>query len=387
MKCDIAIIGGGIVGSSIAYHLARDGRAGDIIVVERDPTYEFAATPRGAGGIRQLFSLPENISMAQYGLKFYEGFAETMAVGGQAADIGFKRQGYIFLSDAGGSEQMVKNYEFQIKSGVNAELLDRGALSHRFPSIKTDTVDLAVYSPDDSWIDPYAALQGFRQKAGELGVTFVKDEVTGVEQDDTALSGVTLADGETISAECFVNACGAWAAEFAAMMGLSLPVEPMSRETYFFKCAEKLEPLPFIKTESDVAFRPEGDGYTGGMPDWSVRSGWDFEISQNRFEEVVWPAIAALVPAMNNLKLERSWRGHYARSILDYSAIIGCAGAGFENVFLANGFSGHGIMHAPATGLALSELILDGEFSTIDITRFGYQRIKENAPYRENGIV
>ncbi len=387
MKCDIAILGGGIVGASIAWHLTASGRAGDVVVIERDPTYEFAATPRGNGGIRQLFSLPENIAMAQYGLDFYSDFSGRVAPSGEPVPIGFKRQGYLFLSDRGGAEQMIANHELQQAHGVNAELLDGAAARDRFPSLNVNDIAVAVHSPDDAWIDPYAALMGFRSAAVGLGCNFVKGDITSWKVDGSQGGTVGLADGREIEADTFVLCCGAWSAEVAAHIGLDLPIEPMSRESYFFKAGADIEPLPFLKSESDLAIRPEGAGYVGGCPNWQEQAGWNFELSEQWFNEVVWPALANRVPAMETLKLERSWRGHYARTTLDYSPIIGRWLGGHENVVIASGFSGHGIMHAPATGRAVSELLLDGGFTTIDISRFGYARIPAGAPVKEIGIV
>jgi len=387
MRCDILIIGGGIVGSSIAYHLARAGRGGEIVVVEPDPTYEFAATPRGNGGIRQLFSLPENIAMAQYGLAFYRDFETEMAVDGEPAPIGFKRRGYLLISDAGGHRQMEQNFRVQSARGVRADCLDRVALGVRFPSLRTDDVALAVHSPDDAWIDPQSALQGFRRKARQLGVRYLTDRVEDWRGDGRLARRALLASGETVEAGVHVLAAGAWSAEVATSLGLALPVEPMSRDTYFFRAAGNIEALPFIKTETHLAFRPEGKGYAGGLPDWETPPGWNFEVSPDDFEARVWPALARRIPALERLKLERGWAGHYARNRLDLTAIVGAWSGGLDNVYMAVGFSGHGIMHAPAAGRALAELILDGRYGTLDLTRFGYARVRENAPYREIGIV
>ena len=387
MDCDILIIGGGIVGSSIAYHLAREGRGGEIVVVEPDPTYEFAATPRGNGGIRQLFSLPENIAMAQYGLAFFREFETAMAVDGEPAPIGFQRRGYLLVSDNGEHRQMERNFRFQSAQGVRADCLDRAALGARFPSLRTDDVALAVHSPDDAWIDPHAALQGFRRKARSLGVRYLRDRVVDWQGGGRLARRALLASGETLEAGVHVLAAGAWSAEVAAQIGLELPVEPMSRETYFFRATGEIEDLPFIKTETHLAFRPEGTGFTGGLPAWEVAPGWTFEVSPGGFEERVWPALARRIPALERLKLERGWAGHYARNRLDLSAIIGAWSGGLDNVYMAVGFSGHGIMHAPAAGRALAELILDRRYGTLDLDRFGYARVRENAPYREQGIV
>jgi glycine/D-amino acid oxidase-like deaminating enzyme len=387
MNYDIVIIGGGIIGSSVAYHLARDGRAGTIAVIERDMTYSEAATPRGSGGIRQLFSLPENIEMARYGLDFYKKFDQTMSSKGDQISISFRRQGYLFVSDAGNEKVMEQNFHNQQKMGVKAQLLDNTNLEQLFPSIYNNDVKLAVYSPDDAWIDAYSALNGFKSKARELGVTYVSEEISSANIQNKKIKSLKCAEGPTVRGEVFILATGAWSGEIAKYFDVNIPVEPMSRESYFFRCDKEIEPLPFIKTETDLAFRPEGNGFTGGMPDWSVKGGWNWELSPTRFEDTVWPSLAHRIPAMKTIKLERSWRGHYARNNLDYNAIIGPWAANPHNLLIATGFSGHGIMHAPATGLAISELVLEGRYKTIDLTRFGTERVLAEKPYRESGIV
>ena len=206
----------------------------------------------------------------------------------------------------------------------------------------------------------------FDARLARSGARYVAGEVIGFDADSIAVRAARLRDGAAVTAETFVNACGAWCAGIGKMVGLDLPVEPMSRESCFLHCADTIEPLPFLKTETDLAFRPEGEGYVGGVPDWSELPGWNFDISPTYFEEVVWPALARRIPAMERVRLQRSWRGHYARSTLDYSPILGRWEGGLDNFVLANGFSGHGIMHAPATGRGIAELIVDGGYQTID---------------------
>jgi FAD-dependent oxidoreductase domain-containing protein 1 len=384
---DILIIGGGLIGSSIAYHLARTGRGGRIVVVEPDPTYAQATTPRGSGGVRRLFSRPENVALASYGLEFYRTFDETMCVDGDAPDIGFKKQGYLFLSDNGGSERMIANHAAQTANGVDALLLERGDLQCRFPSLHLDDVAVGVLTPDDAWIDPHAALMGFRRKARSFGVEYVNERVVAWEMAGTGAGHVVCESGTRLHAEQFVLAAGAWSGAVAALIGWDVPIEPMSRQTHFFRCRTALEPLPFVKTETNLAFRPEGDGYTGGVPDWSVPSGFNWDYDPDWFENVVWPLLAKRVPAMSELRLERTWACHYERCLLDSNAIIGRWTGGLENVFIASGFSGHGIMQAPGAGLAIAELILDGRSSTLDVERLGYARVANNQPYPELGIV
>ena len=386
-RADIVVIGGGIVGSAIAWSLADTGRAGEIAVIEPDPTYAFAATPAANGGIRQLFSLPENVLMAMYGLEFFAGFHDTMALDGTPADIGFRRRGYLFLSDAGDHAIMEENHELQAWHGARVDLLDRGALKARFPSLNVEDVALAVHSPDDAWINPHAALMGFRNKARSLGVTYIQDRVADWRAEGGAARRVVLASGHIIEADCFVLAAGAWSAEIGAMIGLKLPVEPMCRESHYFVTTAEIEPLPFLKAETHLAFGPEGQGFAGGLPDWNQPPGFHLDPQPTRFEDEVWPMLAHRVPALETLKLERTWVGHYARNSFDLNVILGAWEGGAENVYMACGYSGHGIMHAPASARALTELILDGGYRTLDLNAFGYGRIPAGRPYRERGIV
>jgi len=386
-RYDIAIIGGAIIGSSIAYFLTRQGRGGKVAVIEPDPTYEFAATPRSQGGVRQLFSLPENISMGGFGLDFYSRFETDMAVDGEAQPISFNRGGYLFVSDNGGHAEMEANYDTQRANGAKVELLDQAGLRARFPSIQSADAVLAVHSPDDGWLDPYAAMMGFRKNARHHGATYIADKVVNWESDGGLARRVILESGETLEADVFVLAAGAWSAKLGRMIGFELPVEPLSRDCRHFKCDRELEPLPLVKTEKHVAIRPEPVGFSGGMPDWRREAGWSFNEMPDHFEETLWPLLAELIPAFETLKVERVWQGHYARNSFDLTAIIGPWTGGMENVYVATGYSGHGIMHAPASGQAIAELILDGGFQTLDLTRMGYARIAAGMPYREQGII
>lgn len=384
---DIIIIGGGIVGSAIACFLAQADSAGEIMVIEPDPTYEFAATPAANGGIRQLFSLPENIAMAQFGLEFFSRFHETMTLDEQPADIGFRHRGYLFVSDAGEHAIMEENHKLQSQMGARVDLLDRAELKERFPSLNVDDVTIAVHSPDDAWINPHAALMGFRNKARALGVTYVESKVTDWELQGQQARTVTLADGQKLTADRFVLSAGAWSAEIGKMIGLHLPVEPMCRESHYWVTNEPIEPLPFIKAETHLAFGPEGEGFAGGLPDWDQPAGFHLDSQPTRFEDEVWPRIAHRIPALESLKLQRTWVGHYARNYFDLNAILGVWEGGADNVFMACGYSGHGIMHAPASGRAIAELMLTGSYRTLDLSAFRYGRIPEDKPYKEKGIV
>ena len=385
MKSDIVIVGGGIMGSAAAYFLALGGGGGKITVIEPDPSYARAATPAGAGGVRRLMSRPENIRMSQFSLDFYADFAAQVG-----ADIQFRRQGYLFLTGAEGVESLTMNFETQSAEGVPADLLDRDALHARFPSVGLEGVALACHSPEDGWIDPQAALMGFRKKAEALGVVYRKDRVAGFETTPAAVTAARLESGGTIAGGFFINAAGPWAGEVAAMTGAKLPVVPLCRVQHFWHCAAELEPLPLIKDDSGAFFRPEGDGFAGGRPSFEIEPGFIWDIDRgyfaNYFEETVWALIAKMVPKFETIRLQRSWGGHYAQNLFDGNMIIGRYSPGHDNIVTACGFSGHGIMHAPAVGRALAELALHGGYRTLDLSAMGFERVVKNEPYAEIGI-
>ena len=387
---DVVIIGGGIIGSAAAYFLARSGSAGRIAVIEPDPSYARATTPQAAGGVRQLFSVKENIQMSRMSLDFYKSFDREMALDGYQPDINFREQGYLFTVTAEGEETLRKNHALQTSLGVRAELLDQDQLKARFPSIGGDDVALACYSGDDGWIDPHAALMSFRKCAEHLGVTYLKARVMQLESHARQVVSAELDNGEKVDGGIFINTAGPWAAQIAAMLDVDLPVQPMCRVQHFWLCDEELEELPLVKDESGMFFRPEGGGFAGGCPSFDIEPGFVDDIYRgffaDYFERVIWPLVATRVPKFESIKLQRSWAGHYAQNLFDGNMIIGNFSPRHDNIITACGFSGHGIMHAPAVGRALSELVLVNRYETLDLSALGIERVWNNQPLAENGI-
>src|SRR3954451_5838479 len=195
MRTDVAIIGGGAIGASVAYFLELLDPGIDVTVIERDPTYEFASTPRAAGGVRRLFSLPENIELSNYSIPFFEDFAVSMAIDDQAADIGLKKNGYLFIVSPNELDVLKRNFDRQQEMGCNVIWLEPDALKDRFPSMNVADLGAAVHSPDDGWLDPHSVLMGFRNKAKSLGAQFVADAVVGLERDTTTVISARLASG------------------------------------------------------------------------------------------------------------------------------------------------------------------------------------------------
>lgn len=387
MKADVAVIGGGVIGSSIALYLLRARHAASVVVIEPDSTYSLASTPRASGGFRRLFSRPENIQMSQYSIEFFLNWENEVAIDGDAPALDIKRQGYLFIAQAEFLPQLEENYRVQSGLGVNIELLDAAGLKRKFPSLETSDIGAAAYSPDDGWLDPNSLLQGVRRKAAAMGARYIEDRVVNVKVAGNRATSVVLGNGDEVAADAVVNAAGAWAGQICEMVGMPLPVYPMKRYDHYFECQAEVEPLPYIKDIARLAMRPEGRGFTAGIPDWDVPRGFDFDIDHAYFENVVWPAIAHRVPKFEAVKLKSSWSGLYDQNALDTNMILGPWINGLPNFYVAAGFSGHGMMHAPAVGRAMAELIYHGKYQTLDLSKMSYQRVIDHRPYPEQGII
>jgi FAD-dependent oxidoreductase domain-containing protein 1 len=387
---DAVIIGGGVVGSAIAYFLAGPlAFKGSIAVIEKDPAYEAAATPRSAGGIRQQFSTPENIQMSQFGAAFIKSIGEHLSVEGEIADVPFIEWGYLFLATESGLETLRTNHTTQTSLGAKVALLTPSELKARFPWLNVEDLAGGCYGlANEGWTDPYGLLQAFRRKARALGVTYLADEVVDLDRAGNRIAGVTLRDGGRIGCGAVVNAAGYHAHKIAAAAGIELPVRPRKRMVYVFDCRDKPERMPLTIDPTGVWCRPEGAAFICGVSPSEAEDpeATDFEVDYRPYEDVVWPTLAHRIPAFEAIKLSRAWVGHYDYNLLDQNAILG-RHPELENFYLANGFSGHGLQQSPAVGRAIAELIVHGRYRSIDLSRLGYERILKGTPLLELNIV
>ncbi len=383
---DVAIIGGGVIGCAAACFLKAAGVA-RVAVIEPDPTYAKASTPVATGGCRRLFSCPENILMSQYSIGFFRDFARHVAVDGEAPDVQWKEEGYLFVVGPGHEAVLEANRRTQERLGVKVELMDRAALASRYPWMRTEDLALGVLSPEDGWLDPNSVLQGLRKKALALGAAFVRDRVVEATVGEGRVTGLELASGVRVKAGHVVNAAGCWAASIAKLVGMDLPVNPMRRFEHYVELADALPPMPLVKDPDRLVIRPEGRGYSVGLVRSDEPRGFNFDVDPAYFEAVVWPACAQRIPAFEALKLRREWAGLYDECELDGNMILGNWPGTLDNFHVACGFSGHGLMHAPAVGRALAELVVHGRYETIDLSRMGYRRVLDGAPYPEAGII
>lgn len=374
---DVLIAGGAVMGSSVAYFLKQLAPACSVAVVEPDELYDLASTLRASGGARRLFSCPENIGMSNFSIDFISRLPE----------VGWKKGGYLFIVPPEGVDALQANYETQRRHGVNVELLDRPALQARFPSMHTDDLAAGEHSLDDGWCDPHSLLQWLRRQARSLGVAYLKDRVAGLERNSASVRRARLASGAIVAADYFVNAAGAWSKELCAMIGMPLPIEPLRRFEHYFETPNPIEPLPYVKDLARLAFRPEGRGYSGGLVNSDEPRGFNFDVDHDYFERVVWPALAHRFAAFEACRCVRTWSGLYEQNELDGNPVLGNWPGHADNFFVVSGFSGHGMMHAPAAGRAIAELVVHKRFETLDLSRLGYARIAANQPYAERGIL
>lgn len=383
---DVVIVGGGGVGSAIAYFLSRLEPGRRIVVVERDPTYARASTALAAGGIRQMFSTPENIRMSQFGLRFIEGAADELAVEGDRPDLGLKRESYMRLAPSSAREAIDVQVELQRSYSASPTVLEQAELARRFPWLNTEDVSFAVLGGGGEGVfDPYGLLQALRRKAISQGVEFRTAEVVAMDRDaHGSVTAVRSADGARLACGTVVNAAGPRAASVAALAGLQLPVRPLKAHTFAFRPQTPIHHCPIVLDHvSGINFKPEGALFLAAWPrEAEPRDLDDFEPDEALFEAQVWPALAHRVPAFEAVKLARAWVGHIEWNTFDANPVLGrhpeCA-----NFVFAAGFSGHGAQHIPAAGRGLAELLAYGEYRSLDLSRFGYGRLVENRPLRE----
>ncbi|MEW2386694.1 FAD-dependent oxidoreductase [Micromonospora sp. NPDC047707] len=384
---DVLVIGGGVLGSAVAVHLLRETSSLDVVVIEPDPTYALAATPRASGGIRQLFTKPENILLSQYTHEVIRDWANfARADGEDPPDLGWKPQGYLFIAGPENANALAANLATQQAHGVRADWLSPTDLAKRYPYLATDDLGGGVLSPDDGWIDPSALLDGLRRKAIDLGAQYVKDRVRHLRTQNSRVNAAELESGAVLRAGTVVNTAGTWAPDLAAQVGMNVPVEPMRRFEHYIEVPADLGKMPFLKDPAGLAARPEGPGLSVGLVDFAHPGGFNLDLDHGYFDQHVWPALVHRMPILDTLRLRSTTVGLYDQNRLDGNPIIGNWPGRLDNFHLATGFSGHGLMHALGVGRGLAELILHGRYRTIDLHPLGYERILARRPYAEEGI-
>ncbi len=385
---DILIVGGGIIGSSIAYNLMNDGFDGTVAVFEKDPTYEFSSTALSVGGIRQQFSTEVNIRISQYGVQFYEKFDETMAVDGEKAHAEFQQRGYLFLANEKNWPLMKRRHQLQTRLGAEVGLLSPADTLGIVPHLKTTDLVGASFGRKDGYLDPHGTLQGYSRKARSLGVAYLNEEVTKILKNGNRVTGVVTRRGGTYGAAAVVNAAGPWAGEVGQMAGVDLPIVPVRRQVYVFQPSQIFDyDLPLVVDVTGLYFRHEtGRIIMTGKSIGDEPPGFNFRVDRSFFTRTMWPILADRVPLFDRLKLIRGWAGLYAINRLDSNALLGEHPI-VKGFYMAIGFSGHGFQQAPAVGKGLAEMVRLGRYETLDLTPLNYERVSTGRLVIEEEVV
>ena len=374
---EVIIIGGGIIGASIAYHLRRDDPGiGRVVVIEQDWTYARAAAPMSMGGIRQQYSAACNVALARYSLPFYEQFDALMAGDWGTPQAHFHQRGYLVLMHAENQDQLRQKYEAQRALGVEIELLSPEAIRDFLPHLNVDDIAGGLYGPRDGYLNPRGALQGFVEKSRELGCAWLQDEVLAFHPGGAQATVQTRHHG-TLTTPKLVIAAGAWTPRLAALAEIELPVQPVRRQgCYVTLPIDMGYKLPMIlDRRRDMSFRHDTETDNHLLMSRTVRDeppGFNFDWDVEAFERDIRPMMRHYLPDCGDVQLQRGWAGHYAVTP-DENPILGRHPA-YSNLYMAVGFSGHGVMLAPAAGHIVSELLRFGRSATLDAHPYRLER-------------
>jgi sarcosine oxidase subunit beta len=381
---DIVIVGGGIVGSSIAYHLTEAG-CRNVLVIERESSQGKGSTGKSMGGVRAQFATAVNIQMSLYSIPFYAAFDQRLGY-----PAGYRPQGYLFCASTEKHLAYLRaNYERQVEMGLkDVRLVDADEIRSMFVELRSDDIVGGSFCSTDGFVDPYSAMIGFMACASEQGAQLWKHtDVVGIDRDSRGISAVKTTRGR-VETRIVVNAAGAWAASIAKMVDIDLPVEPLRRmlvPTEPFDRFPHTAPM-IIDMSNGFHFRPESLGFLLAWNDPEETPGFktDFEPS---FIEKILTRAANRVPCFENVAVnpKRAWAGLYEMTP-DHHPIVGPVRE-VPGLFLANGFSGHGVMHAPATGKMLSDLILTGRCGLVDTSLLSLSRFVENRLIEETAVL
>ncbi|XDA97505.1 FAD-binding oxidoreductase [Sulfitobacter sp. LCG007] len=388
---DVVIIGGAIYGSAVSWWLTRTpGFQGRILVIERDPTYAYASTSHTNSCIRQQFTNETNIRISQFGAEFVKNFPTYME-DPEVPKLALQSFGYLYLAETPDFAASLRQAQLiQAAHGAGTKHLSPQEIAAAYPFYALDGIlggNLNLV--DEGYFDGGTMFDWFRRKARANGVEFVHDEAVSMTRHGVRVESVTLKSGETVSAGVVVNASGPRAVLTSRMLGIEMPVEPRKRYTYIFDAARPLDrDLPLTIDPSGVHMRTDGRYYMAGghTEDDPAVDYTDFDADHSLWEEKFWPVIAARIPQFEEIRLVNMWVGHYAYNTLDQNAIVG-PHPEVENFLFVNGFSGHGLQQSPAIGRGLAEWIAYGEYRSLDLSDFAFDRVTTGRRFLEKAII
>jgi sarcosine oxidase subunit beta len=378
---DYAIIGGGVMGASTAYHLARRG-CKHILLLEKDEFFGQEATGRCAGGVRYQFATEVNVRLSQASLPMFERFEEEI---GQAID--YRKCGYLFLlSQEEDIQKFRANVEMQNRLGVQTEWLEGDEIRRRLPLMRLEDIAAGTWHDKDGLVDPNSTVMGYIQRAQQLGAEALNQvEISGIEVKNGKVSGLRTTKGETVATGCIINTAGPWAGSIGSMTGVDIPITPVRRQML------TTTPLPEIPADfpfvidfgQSLYFHREGNGLLTGMSNPNEGAGFDQNIDQD-WELVNLEAAIQRLPILEKAGLASHWAGLYEVTP-DAHPIFGATPV--EGFYVCGGFSGHGFMHGPISGKLMTEIILDGQAKSVDVSMLDLARFEEGRLIREYNVV
>ncbi|MGI9351693.1 MAG: NAD(P)/FAD-dependent oxidoreductase [Rhizobiaceae bacterium] len=393
-KYDVVIVGGAMYGSSVSWWLSQNPDfEGTVLVVERDPSYEFTSTSHTNSCMRQQFTAEINIRISQFAAEFVKNFREYLDGDERVPEIVLQSYGYMYLAgNETFAETLKEAQQVQQNLGAGTKHMSAAEIKQAYPFYNMDDIIAGNHNLiDEGYFDGATVFDWWKRKARENGVEYCANEVVSMALNaaENRVEAVTLSTGETITCGTVVNCSGPRAVLTSRMAGIEIPVEPRKRHTFIFDAQNPLDQdLPLTIDPSGVHMRSDGQYYLAGCPpniDPAVDYD-DFVADHSIWEEKVWPVIAHRIPQFEAIKLTNSWVGHYAFNTLDQNAIIG-PHTRVGNFIFANGFSGHGFQQSPAMGRGISEWIVYGEYRSLDLSAFGYARIENNEPFSEKAVI
>lgn len=391
---DVVIVGGAMFGSSVAWFLSNNPDFdGSILVVEKDPTYEFTSTSHTNSCMRQQFSREINVRVSQFTAEFVKNFQDFMGNDPRVPKLQIQSYGYMYLANNEAFADILReSQKLQAACGAGTKFMTPAEIKRDYPFYQLEDVVGANHNlVDEGYFDGNTLFDWWKRSAREQGVEYLTNEVVAMTRNaaGTRIEGITLKSSDTVSCGTVVNASGPRAILTSRMAGIEIPVEPRKRYTFIFDAEQPLDrDLPLTIDPNGVHMRTDGTYYLAGCaPDEDSAVDYDdFTQDHSLWEEKVWPIIANRIPQFEAIKLINSWAGHYAYNTFDQNAILG-PHTEVENFLFVNGFSGHGFQQSPAMGRGTAELITHGEYRSLDLSPFNYQRIAENKPFVEKAVI
>ena len=392
---DIIIVGGAIMGASTAWFLSKnEDFDGSVLVVERDPTYKNSSTMHTNSCMRQQFSAELNVRISQFAADFVNNIQDYMDGDDLVPELSIQNFGYMyFANNEAFANILQENQKVQLSVGAATQLLSPDQIKQRYPFYNVDDILLgSINLIDEGYWDGTAVFDSWRRQSRKAGAEYVTNEVVAMTKsaDGTKVESVTLRSGEVITCGKVLNTSGPRASRTAQMAGIDVPVEPRKRYSWIFAAEQPLsQDLPLTIDPSGVHVRENGGGtyQCGAHSDIDPAVAYDdFIMDFDVWENHVWPILATRIPQFEAIKIQSEWAGHYAYNTFDHNAIMG-PHTEVENFFFLNGFSGHGLQQSPAMGRGTAEMLIYGEYRSIDLSSFNYSRIPDNVPIIEKAVI